>query len=142
MGAKHPYQTLDDQDDLDDVLAPGSGAAAIFVGSLLVEPGREPPAQGAAAVPFSALATEFKDSSVRFFAIEPVASPELVEALQVRTLPTVLLCLDGAIIDAIVGRFEVERVAKRIRWLTERTPSPLGLFARLFGARRVGGWVT
>jgi len=119
---------LVDSDDLEELLAPNAGAAVI---------GYWLNAQAAYVAPAMAwIAAEFADEPVHVRGVDVERAPALLEALGVRSLPTVLLCLNGEVLDALVGRIDPETLARRVRWLLQRSPTPQGIFARLFGPKR------
>lgn len=88
---------------------------------------------------FETVAHEFADAAVHVRHVAAEGAPTLVDTLGVRSFPTVVLCFNGKIVDAVVGRLDAEALARRIQWLLERAPTPQGLLSRLFGARRVSG---
>jgi len=81
------------------------------------------------------VANEYAEASVTFCKLHSDVAPDVVEALGIRCFPTLLLCLDGQVIDAVVGRFDAKSVRKRVDWLLRQTERQ-GLFARIFWGRR------
>lgn len=128
MGSNDLPPPLVDTDDLEEFLAPNAGAAVI---------GYWLNAQAPHVVPaMEWVAAEFAGEPVHVRRVDVEHAPTLLEALGVRSLPTVFLCLNGEVLDALVGRIEPETLARRVRWLLQRSPTPQGIFARLFGPKR------
>lgn len=84
---------------------------------------------------FDAVAKQHLESSVLFARIHTNLRPKLAERFKIRSIPSVLLCLDGQVIDSIVGRLDHDRLDKRVEWLVKRSRGD-GFLARIFGFAR------
>lgn len=120
-------RNLCDDYDLDDVLAPNAGIVAIDIWSAASPFCRQA---------FETVARDFarrQDRSVRFARLQADTRPELVESLGVRSLPTVLICVDGRLEDAIVGRLSSRTLTRTLDHVLATQTAEVGFFSRLLG---------
>lgn len=128
-------ENLCDDGDLDEFLAPNAGPVVIDVWSSESGPCR---------AAFEVVAREFADRPgrpVKFGRLQADRCPALVDSLpgaRLNCFPTVLLCLDGVVQEAVCGRLDAKRLSARVRWLASQAEND-GFFARLFGGFRRSG---
>ena len=120
------YEDLTDPESVDALMQPGAGAVVIDFWSTTCGPCM------AMAPDFAKVAEHFDDAPVRFIKIQTDAYPELAAPFKIRSVPTLLFVRNGEILDAIVGRMDAQRLAKKTIWLLDKTENR-GLLSRLFG---------
>lgn len=81
---------------------------------------------------FATVAEHFDGDPVRFAKIQTDAYPELAEPFKIRSVPTLLFVRNGEILDAIVGKVDAQRLAKKTIWLLDKTEKR-GIISRLLG---------
>ena len=117
------HRDLQSTDDVDTVMADTGGAVVIeFWSSGEPHLSRD----------FEVVAQEFDDAPIVFCRVQTDAHPELAEPFHIECTPTLILALDGEIIDAAVGRLDRALLVKKVRWLISQQRGD-GFFARLFG---------
>ena len=116
-------QDLHSPDDVDTIMADDAGAVLIEFWS----------SDGPKiSDDFDAVAKTFANDPVRFCRVQIDAHPEIAEPFHIETIPTLILALDGEILDAAVGRMDRALLEKKVRWLMSQQRGD-GFFARLFG---------
>lgn len=126
--ADKAYDDLTTPDAVDDLMQPGAGTVVIDFWSTTCGPCR------AMAPDWEQVAQHYGDAPVRFAKIQTDAHPELAAPFRIRSVPTLLFVHDGEILDAVVGRMDARRLAKKVDWLLGKAQRG-GLFSRLFGRR-------
>ncbi len=81
---------------------------------------------------FEAVALGYADAGVRFCRIRVDRTPELADAFQIRSVPTLIFVHNGEIVDALVGRTDVRSVSKRVEHLLSRARGE-GWWRRIMG---------
>lgn len=127
--AAKPYQDLTSPQSVDDLMQPGAGTVVIDFWSTTCGPCR------AMAPDWEQVAQHFGDSPVRFVKIQTDAHPELAAPFRIRSVPTLLFVHDGEILDAVVGRMDARRLARKVEWLLGKARGG-GFLSRLFGSRK------
>lgn len=113
-------------DDVDALMQSDAGAVVIDFWASSCGPCQ------AMAPDFAAVAEHFDGDPVRFVKIQTDAYPELAQPFQIRSVPTLVFVGNGKIHDAIVGRVDAQRLAKKTIWLLNKTEGR-GILSRLLG---------
>lgn len=126
-----PYLELDDEEDLREVMTSSAGPVVIGFWSSQCD------ASKAMEPHFDAVARSYTHEDLLFCRVQVDRVPEIAAPFQLRSLPSVILLVDGELVDACVGRIEARRLARRVEWLLSYVRErQQGLLSRLFGARR------
>ena len=126
-----PYLELEDEADLEEVMASSAGPVVIGFWSSNCE------ASHAMAPHFDAVARSYTHEDLLFCRIQVDRVPDLAAPFGLRTVPSVILLVDGELVDACVGRIEARRLTRQVEWLLSYVRErQQGLLSRLFGARR------
>ena len=115
-----------DPEGVDALMQPDAGAVVIDFWSSTCGPCQ------AMAPDFAAVAEHFAEDPVRFVKIQTDAFPELAAPFKIRSVPTLLFVSGGEILDAVVGRMDAQRLAKKTIWLLNKAEGK-GLLSRLWG---------
>ena len=81
---------------------------------------------------YAAVAAELAGQPIRFYKLDTERHPELAQAFNIRSLPTLLLVHRGDIKDALIGVQSAATIRKKAQWLIQKAEGR-GLWARLFG---------
>lgn len=81
---------------------------------------------------YAAVAAGLAGRPIQFLKLDTERHPELAQAFNIRSLPTLLLVHHGDIKDALVGAQSAATSRKKARWLLDMAEGR-GLWARLFG---------
>ncbi len=119
-------QELRSQSQLDELMREGGGSAILDFWAPWCGPCR------AMAPHFDAVAEQFADEPVAFYKVNTQDHPELGQAFNVRSIPTLVLVHDGEILDVIIGAQDTRKLAKRAKWLISKANGE-GFLSRLFG---------
>lgn len=120
------YDECADPDSVDALMQSDAGAVVIDFWSSSCGPCK------AMAPDFASVAEHFEQDPVRFIKIQTDAYPELAAPFSIRSVPTLLFVRNGEILDAVVGKLDAQRLAKKTIWLLNKTERR-GIFSRLLG---------
>jgi len=82
---------------------------------------------------YEAVAEEYADEPVAFYKVDTESNPQLQEAFNVQSLPTVILVDDGQVMDTLVGAQSQHQLDKRAEWLLSKARGEGMLERWLFG---------
>lgn len=125
--APPPYDELRTQEEVEEIMQPGGGAAVIDFWSPTCGPCL------AMAQDFADVAEQFERGEVRFCKLNTETHPELVAPFGIRSVPTILFVHDGKILDAVVGRMSAKALGEKSEWLLAKAQRKPGLLRRLLG---------
>lgn len=111
---------------LDELMSEGGGSAIIDFWAPWCGPCK------AMGPHFEAAAEQFADEPVEFYKCNTQDHPQLSQAFNVRSIPTLVLVNDGEVLDVIVGAQDGQKLAKRAKWLLSKARGE-GFLSRLFG---------
>ena len=121
-----PYEDLETQEQVEDIMQPGGGTVVIDFWSPTCGPCM------AMAQDFSDVAEQFDRNEVRFCKVDTMRHPELAAPFKIRSVPTILFVHDGEIRDAVVGKMSAKDLGEKSEWLLNKSQRK-GLLAKLFG---------
>lgn len=125
--AKTPaWREITDEDELVEFVGPETGPAIIDMWAPWCGPCK------AMAPHFEAVAEHYRDDPIGFYKINTEAHPDLSRMFNVRSLPTLILVMDGKVEDIIIGASNGDKIAKRAEWLLSKARGD-GFFTRLLG---------
>ena len=125
--AKTPaWREITDEDELVEYVGPETGPAIIDMWAPWCGPCK------AMAPHFEAVAEHYRDEPIGFYKINTEAHPDLSRMFNVRSLPTLILVMDGKVEDIIIGASNGDKIAKRAEWLLSKARDD-GFFTRLLG---------
>jgi len=120
------WREITNQDELLEFVGPETGPAVIDMWAPWCGPCR------AMAPHFEAVAETMKDDPIGFYKINTEAHPDLSRMFNVRSLPTMLLLIDGKVEDVVIGASSGDKIAKRAKWLLSKSRGE-GFLTRVFG---------
>lgn len=125
-----PYTDLTSRAAVERLMSPGGGTGVIDFWAPWCAPCR------ALAPHFEAVAAQHAgaEPAVRFYKVNTEAHPELAEAFNIRSIPTMVLVHDGEVLDVVVGALDARRLTAKVEWLRSRAQGQ-GFWSRLLGRK-------
>lgn len=127
MATDPAYETLEEQGQIEAIMAPNGGTVVLDFWSETCGPCL------AMAEDFEHVAGQFDPHEVRFCKVNTGTHGFLADPFKIRSVPTILFIHDGKILDAVVGRMSAQQLGEKTEWLLGRASRKPGLLARLFG---------
>jgi thioredoxin 1 len=125
--ASPPYDELQTEDEIEEIMRPGGGAVVLDFWSETCGPCM------AMASDFEHVAGQFDRNEVRFCKVNTETHGFLAAPFKVRSIPTLLFIHDGKILDAIVGKMSAKALGEKAEWLLGKASRKPGLLSKLFG---------
>ncbi len=127
MSETPPYDALESEDDIEDIMRVGGGTVVLDFWSETCGPCL------AMAADFEHVAAQFDRGEVRFCKVNTETHGNLAAPFNVRSIPTLLFIHDGKILDAVVGKMSAKTLGEKAEWLVSKSQRKPGLLGRLFG---------
>jgi thiol-disulfide isomerase/thioredoxin len=127
MTAPSPYDELETQEEVEQIMQPGGGTVVIDFWSPTCGPCM------AMARDFVDVASQFDRAEVRFCKINTEEHGELAAPFGIRAVPTLVFVHDGEVADVVIGRMTAPQLGEKAEWLLARAQRKPGLLSRLFG---------
>ena len=121
-----PTKDITTREEIMELMEPGGEPAIIDFWAPWCGPCRSMAPQ------YEAAAVEMADADVTFYKLNTQAHPELAQAFNVRSLPTIMAINDGQIQDVIIGAQSGQAILRFARKLNSKS-SGEGFLKRLFG---------
>lgn len=127
MNAERPYEELETEDQLEEIMQEGGGTVVLDFWSETCGPCM------AMAADFEHVASQFDRDEVRFCKVNTGTHGHLAAPFNVRSIPTILFIHDGKILDAVVGKMGASALGEKSEWLLKKASRKPGLLSKLFG---------